>query len=81
MSKAPNIMYPIAAKTSLGGDARIFGLKRKSCATSSTSAVYIKMPADIESKTPLTTRVVWLSGLKVVLTPKPMAIASGVESA
>jgi hypothetical protein len=54
------------------------GLKMKSLANSSTSPVYIKMPADMESRTPLTTFAVEEFGLYVVRTPRPIAMARGV---
>lgn len=39
------------------------------------------MPAEMESKTPLTISVVWLPGANDCLTPSPMAMAMGVEKA
>ncbi len=54
------------------------GLNKKSRASSSTNDVYIKIPADIASSTPLTTFAVKLPDSYVYRTPRPTAIAIGV---
>ena len=51
---------------------------RKSLASSSTRPVYIRIPALIESSTPLTTLAVKELGLYVVRSPRPMAMEMGV---
>lgn len=62
MSAAPRHSRTKADRTVLIGALRMDELNINSCAISSTRAVYIKMPADIASKTPFVINVVRPSG-------------------
>ena len=73
MPKALNIL--------LSGARRIVSLNMNSCAMSSTSPVYIRIPALILSKTPFTIKLVWEPGMYVSRIPRPTAMAIGVLSA
>ncbi len=57
---------------------RISGLNMNSCATSSTSAVYMRMPPLMASNTPLTTLLVAASRASDLLATRPIPMAMGV---
>ena len=78
MSAQPAHMHPTAYNTLPLLASRISRLKRKSCASSSTSPVYIKIPALVASRIPETILASALPGLYEVRTPRPAAMPMGV---
>lgn len=78
-SPAPKHIIPNAAITTLSFALLITLLNINSCAISSTSPVYINIPALILSNTPSTISPVCDPGEYVSLTPRPTAMETGVD--
>ena len=79
INPAPRHMHANAVSVVERGLLRMSVLKRNSCAMSSTSPVYKRIPAETESNTPLMMSDEELPGVRRPRTPKPAAMAMGVD--
>lgn len=70
---------PNADITTLSLALLMTALNMNSCAMSSTSPVYMSMPALMLSNTPLMIKAVWLLGAYVLRSPNPIASAIGLS--